>query len=801
MTASFAGDADGRGDCNDNGIDDAVDIRNGTLEDCDANGLPDVCYSDEPLLHFAPVSNLGIPSRPNAIESADFNADGLADFVIAHLAQDQITVLIRSSEAEFDAPDVMPAATPDSLATRDVNGDGHVDIIATSGFPPSVSIYYNGGPGWFAAPRVIRLRKDISTRPIDLEVDDIDGDGRADLVILFDLHVGWMRGLPNGEFEELEWLLDGPVRRRMFEIALADLDGDSDLDLIIANIGELNVAENVGDGQFTQIVGGLPTDTDVEHIALLDHSVEGAPDPSSLEIAIATTERVQVLRPGPDVPLRLGESERFELFTTEGDDVRDLRAVDLEGDGSLEVSALVGNSVAILTRDLKTAEPELRETGLREKVRLSVDSVAEAFAVGDIDGDRLADLVGIVASDSGRRGAVRIAQAERTSLLVDCNDNGVLDACEIEADPSLDCGGDGLLDACEPDLNENGVSDDCEADCNRNGTPDDVDIATRFSRDCNENGIPDDCETDCNLDEVADECQVASQTTPDENGNGIPDACDAPHGFSFSLAAPQGVDVQSVSAGPIELRARLHMNPTAPPVLGWSIALTSTCPILSATLDGTVGADVESGPPGLRNTGFASTAVVGPPQLAEGQYGVLSAVVLSLTMPIVLEPDGAPYDVLRIMAETRPGSDDLCGECWLAFSDDPRRRRSAPVTNGVTADGKAWTPGLGALTLTTCPVRFSRADATGEGQLNISDGIAIFGYLFLGDAAPTCLEAADANDDARLDIADGIAVLSYLFVDGAAPPSPGPPGSPGCGFDSVDSPGYLGCEAYAGCDE
>src|SRR5207247_329875 len=45
----------------------------------------------------------------------------------------------------------------------------------------------------------------------------------------------------------------------------------------------------------------------------------------------------------------------------------------------------------------------------------------------------------------------------------DCNHNGVPDACEIAANPSLDCNHNGIIDSCgEVDCNANGIPDDCE---------------------------------------------------------------------------------------------------------------------------------------------------------------------------------------------------------------------------------------------------------------------------------------------------------------------------------------------------
>ncbi|MHC4695304.1 MAG: S8 family serine peptidase [Planctomycetota bacterium] len=137
-------------------------------------------------------------------------------------------------------------------------------------------------------------------------------------------------------------------------------------------------------------------------------------------------------------------------------------------------------------------------------------------------------------------------------VVPDCNDNGIPDDEEIQADPSLDCAGNGILDECEPDCDGDGIVDSCEVflgsstDCNSNGTPDDCegfndcnnnttfdacDITEGTSLDCNDNWIPDECldvELDCNTNQVPDECDVAEGMSEDCNYNRIPDECE-PH--------------------------------------------------------------------------------------------------------------------------------------------------------------------------------------------------------------------------------------------------------------------------------
>jgi hypothetical protein len=69
---------------------------------------------------------------------------------------------------------------------------------------------------------------------------------------------------------------------------------------------------------------------------------------------------------------------------------------------------------------------------------------------------------------------------------------------------------------------------------------------------------------------------------------------------------------------------------------------------------------------------------------------------------------------------------------------------------------------------------FVRADANGDPKLDISDAVTVLNYLFLGDAAPDCLDAADTNDDGELTSQTGSASSSAPLRRRAAPPGATP---------------------------
>ena len=152
------------------------------------------------------------------------------------------------------------------------------------------------------------------------------------------------------------------------------------------------------------------------------------------------------------------------------------------------------------------------------------------------------------------------ANGQPDECQADCNDDGVIDAC----DAGEDCNGNGVPDECDPDCNNdgipdgcvaegvedcdaNGIPDECDPDCNGNGIPDGCDLE---GQDCDGNGVPDSCQPDCDFDGVPDACEA------DSDNNGITDDCEPTPGgpIEFELEGPgmHKVEIPIIHNGPIE---------------------------------------------------------------------------------------------------------------------------------------------------------------------------------------------------------------------------------------------------------
>ena len=90
-------------------------------------------------------------------------------------------------------------------------------------------------------------------------------------------------------------------------------------------------------------------------------------------------------------------------------------------------------------------------------------------------------------------------------------------------------------------------------------------------------------------------------------------------------------------------------------------------------------------------------------------------------------------------------------------------------------------------TFLKAPSTFIRGDSTGDGVVDVSDGVKVLRHLFSG-VTTNCEDAMDADDNEVLNVTDAIYVLDYLFRARPAPRGP----FPEAGLDPSGT--ALGCD-------
>src|SRR5262249_59356018 len=110
---------------------------------------------------FQPRVDLAVGGAPRAVAVGDFNGDGRLDLVTAQQLTDTVSVLLGHGDGTFTRPLAFTASgadfTPSSMAVDDVNGDGRLDLVIKSdSFLDSdayqIGVLLGNGKGVFQAP-------------------------------------------------------------------------------------------------------------------------------------------------------------------------------------------------------------------------------------------------------------------------------------------------------------------------------------------------------------------------------------------------------------------------------------------------------------------------------------------------------------------------------------------------------------------------------------------------------------------------------------------------------------------------
>jgi hypothetical protein len=245
-------------------------------------------------------------------------------------------------------------------------------------------------------------RLSVGERPSAVAAGDLDGDGDLDLLVANTMSgtVTFLRGDGTGGFERLA---DFPAGENPVDVALGDFDEDGDLDAAIANHETLYltilVNDGLGDLKFTEKsrlsvdIGPHP-----HAVRVTDLDRDG-----HLDLLVDDREREAILVMAGGGEGEFTERQRIDVG---GDPYRGMAIGDMDGDGWADLVTPNRSEVAIVLRAGAEPAAELAAENFREPVGIPAPQPF-GIQVADLNGDQLLDV--IYATEPG---AVRVLPGE-----------------------------------------------------------------------------------------------------------------------------------------------------------------------------------------------------------------------------------------------------------------------------------------------------------------------------------------------------------------------------------------------------
>jgi hypothetical protein len=190
-------------------------ISDAALDDVNRDGILDIAFSAaaQDFIFYGDAAGCFAPSAVttpleatwvNRMAAADFNKDGLMDFVGAMNADSQMDVIAglrprlllgAAGKRLIDASDRLPNGAAKNVFAGDLNGDGNPDIFL-SGRNMTPTLLLGDGSGRFrdrsaaCLPPVMRacnpgtsVQGQVDCQTFVTQATDINGDGRTDLIL------------------------------------------------------------------------------------------------------------------------------------------------------------------------------------------------------------------------------------------------------------------------------------------------------------------------------------------------------------------------------------------------------------------------------------------------------------------------------------------------------------------------------------------------------------------------------------------------------------------------------------------
>ncbi len=191
----------------------------------------------------------------SSVAAADFRNNGILDLALTDNLSNSVQIMLGNGDGTFQPSKFYPTPNfPNVIAVGDFNGDHTPDVVTIdeSGFCPCISVLLGNGDGTFQEPPITTVPP---VAAVAIGIGDFNHDGMLDVVTIGESRAGSQAGilLGNGDGTftpgKSYTIGDGPQ-----SVAVADLNGDGNLDLAIADAlsGSIDILLGNGDGTFRQ---------------------------------------------------------------------------------------------------------------------------------------------------------------------------------------------------------------------------------------------------------------------------------------------------------------------------------------------------------------------------------------------------------------------------------------------------------------------------------------------------------------------------------------------------------------------